>query len=176
MVRGHLLEWIDLGPRPRPGVTIAKNHPPFAASLNCNGGMVHRVLRVVIGWESGHPAQVGAVWSCNPGEGSLNVRLVTDPTGMRWCPRCDIAGVQSWPRVVYVGVDVDGRVKVGCTTNLAVRRQQLHIHILGFCPGDYTDESSLIAEMGDPVEGREWFAPGSEATALRWMANRKQVA
>lgn len=177
MSRPGQMEWYDLFQvHPRPGITIPSRGYPFGFSVNRNGGMLHHVTRVAIRWEAGQPAQIGAVWGCNRSDGSLNVRLVDDPAGYRWCPRCDIGNVQNAPQVVYVGTMPDGRVKVGTTKRLAVRRRQLQLDVLGFCPGGYPEEMALLARMGTPVEGREWFAPGAERIALAWMAEQKAQA
>lgn len=57
-------------------------------------------------------------------------------------------------------------IKIGTTTNLPRRAQQLNATILAKCPGSYTEEAQLHAKFADLRRHGEWFEPGPELMKL----------
>lgn len=149
----------------RRGVTFPTRHPEYGYSIHANGGMVHRVREVAFGWKDGRIVQVAANWACSRWDGTLTARLLDNPGEMVTCERCDIEGT-GHTQVVYVGAHPSGLIKVGCTNQLCVRMRNLNLKLLDFVPGGFDLERRLIAALGDPVQGREWFPAGVRDQAL----------
>lgn len=146
---------------------------PFAVSLAANGGLVHRVLGRGHYFPGGRPALVLDCGGRLP-TSAEPVDAVVD--GDATCPRCDTAGLQVAPVVVYLARR-DGLLKAGHTHHLKGRMASLRAVLLAQTPGTARDEQSLLAAMRQaarPAMGREWF-PDSEAVrsaADGWFARR----
>jgi hypothetical protein len=161
--------------------------PSFGMALSSQGGTVHRV-RAAYRYSPplGMPSAIWAVWECRPGtcveawhSSARHVQLMDDPGAHLRCAKCGVedtgnpslaSGRPGWPDIpvsLYVARRVDGVVKVGCTTDVERRMRQLDAELLASRPGNYVDERRLLAGLPlEPVEGQEWFAPGSEAVLL----------
>lgn len=57
-------------------------------------------------------------------------------------------------------------IKIGTTTNLQRRAQQVGAVILARIPGGYTEEAQLHARFANLRQHGEWFEPGDELLAL----------
>lgn len=74
-------------------------------------------------------------------------------------PRERNAALRAFGEVVYA-VRCGDVVKIGHTTDLAVRLRQLHGEIIAFRQGTYDDEQTLHARLVDHLHhGREWYYP-----------------
>jgi hypothetical protein len=64
-------------------------------------------------------------------------------------------------RVVYAARLTDGCIKIGCTSNLYQRLNQLAAtELLGFTPGDFDDEALIHAGLVEhQARGREYYHP-----------------
>lgn len=70
-------------------------------------------------------------------------------------------------RMIYAMRLPDGVIKIGCCSNLANRRSQLHGQILGFRPGDFDDERVIHADLKPHrARGREYYHATTEVMAV----------
>lgn len=156
-----------LGDNPRPGMTVATAHPPFGYAKAAAGGVLHRVNRVVLVWRGGQVERVIARWSCKGTHGgSRDARLVRDPSGYRWCARCDIGNSEYGESLLYVALIRGGLpripgpiIKVGFTAQFATRMRALGAEPLATVPGGPVEEKLLLdAVQPFSVYGNEWLS------------------
>lgn len=57
-------------------------------------------------------------------------------------------------------------IKIGTTTNLVRRSQELNAVVIAHCPGSYSEEARLHARFADLRQHGEWFEPGPELLTL----------
>lgn len=147
------------------GMTKPSRHLPFGYSRHTNGGILHRVDRVVLEWRDGNLARLGASFACSTNANTTDAALVGEPEGFRSCPLCDVFDTLPRGEVVYVALCElsDQRViKVGCSTNLAARLLSLkrfNPTLLAAKPGGGRAEKLALARLSKfCLRGREWFS------------------
>lgn len=150
-----------------PGMTVPSSHPPYGFARHPNGGLLHRVERVVLRWSRGHLVRIAAAWECGRFNFTTDAALVKSPAGFRSCSGCDVHDTMPRGQSVYVArctVAGSDLIKVGCTTNLAARLTTLERYgpttLLGHKPGGGREEKVALSEIASfRLRGREWFSP-----------------
>lgn len=147
------------------GMTVPSRHLPFGYARHTNGGLLHRVDRVILEWRNGDLNRIGAAWSCNIAARTTDAGLVAKPEGYSSCLLCDVHDTLPRGQVVYVALcELNGQrvIKVGCSTNLAARLLSLkpfNATLLAAKPGDGRAEKLALASLAKfCMKGREWFS------------------
>lgn len=107
----------------------------------------------------------GRVWDVDPEQTAhREVRLGSADVRDR---NAALRALQGCESVVYAMRVDGGIIKIGWTTQLVTRRENLVGQILGFRPGDYDDEQAIHASLIEHrARGREFYHPTPEVMAV----------
>lgn len=103
------------------------------------------------------------IWEDEPSRPSAGRRVMVEKHDQARAIMALTAGMQ----VVYALRLTDGTIKIGCTSNLAKRRNHyVGCEVLGFRPGDFEDEAEIHRTLKPHrARGFEYYHPTAEVIA-----------